>query len=129
MRATPSVEVEDPERMSLLGLMLAGLVRDNLGDPSLAGRAARLEGSLGVTAGRMKVTLVFDRGAIRVRRGLDPDLGACVTGSLAGLMRVSLGHGVLGAVLRGGTRVRGNPFFALRVMPLFRAPAAREDGR
>jgi hypothetical protein len=117
--------VHDIERMSLLGLMLAGVIRNNLATAQGAAVARRLKGSLGVTAGRMKITLRFAPDGVHLTRGHEMDLTARVRGSLDGLLQVSLGRGPIKAFLAGEVSFSGNPFFVLKVLPLMRV--ARGD--
>ena len=56
--------IVDQERMSLLGLMLGGVLTRNLSRPDGRAVARGLSGALGVTAGKMSVTLRFDRGPV-----------------------------------------------------------------
>jgi hypothetical protein len=120
----PSLTIADPERMSLLGHMLGGILETNLARREAADIARRLRGSLGVTAGRMSVTLVFEERGVTIARGLASRLRARIRGSLDGLLQVSLGKGPVRAFLAGDVSFSGNPFFALKVLPLFRAPGA-----
>jgi hypothetical protein len=124
MDERPSLTIADPERMSLLGHMLGGILETSLARRETAAVARRLRGSLGVTAGRMSVTLVFGEQGITIERGLATGLRARVRGSLDGLLQVSLGKGPVRAFLAGDMSFSGNPFFALAVLPLFRAPGA-----
>jgi hypothetical protein len=120
MSGAVELSIVDEERMSLLGLMLGGLLADNLALPEGAARARKLSGSLGVTAGKMSVTLRFDRGPVTVVRGLEDRLRARVRGSLDGLLQVSLGRGPVRSFLAGEVSFRGSPFFVLKVLPLMR---------
>ncbi len=116
--------IADPERMSLLGHMLGGILETNLARREAASLARRLRGSLGVTAGNMSVTLAFGERGVTITRGLSAGLKACIRGSLDGLLQVSLGKGPMRAFLAGDVSFSGNPFFALKILPLFRAPGA-----
>jgi hypothetical protein len=118
------LEIVDQERMSLLGLMLGGVLADNLALLEGAALARKLKGALGVTAGKMSVTLRFDRGPVSVVRGLEDQLRAQVRGSLDGLLQVSLGRGPVRSFLAGEVSFRGNPLFVLKVLPLMRVRRA-----
>jgi hypothetical protein len=118
------LDIVDRERMSLLGLMLGGVLADNLARPEGAALARKLSGALGVTAGKMSVTLRFDRGPVTVVRGLEDRLRARVRGSLDGLLQVSLGRGPVRSFLAGEVSFRGSPFFVLKVLPLMRTRRA-----
>jgi hypothetical protein len=127
---TPDVElvIEDRERMNLVGLMLGDVVARNLARPEGAALARRLRGAVGVTAGRMKITMVFDGGRVSVSRGLRPGLRARVSGSLDGLLQVSLGRGPIRSFLAGEVSIRGNPLFVLKLLPLIRALPPEKGG-
>ena len=129
MSEGPQLVFDDPQRMSLLGLMLGGLVADNLERAEGAARARKLRGKLGVTAGKMSVTMIFEGGGVTVKRGLEPDLRARVRGSLDGLLQVSLGRGPIRAFLAGEVSFRGNPIFVIRVLPLMRVPDRGKGAR
>jgi hypothetical protein len=116
----PKLIVENREEMSLLGLMLGGVLERSLERPDCARRARRLKGDLGVTAGKMSISLRFDRGEIRLVRGLPERPRARVRGSLDSLLQVSLGRGAVRAFLAGEVSFRGNPLFVLSVLPLMR---------
>ena len=128
MGGAPEFTIVDRERMSILGLMLGGIVEANLEDPRRAALARRLGGSLGVTAGKMSVTLSFRGDSIAMTRGLADRCRARVRGSLDGLLGVSLGKGPTRAFLSGEIGFSGNPLFALKTLPLPRAPPRRETG-
>ncbi len=119
MKTRAHLDMVDPESMSLLGLMMGRIIENNLAIPDLAKRAGRLRGKLGITAGKMSLTLNFDQGVIHLIRGLDSGLKASVSGSLAGLLSVSLGKGPVQSFLAGDVSFTGNPFFVLKVLPLF----------
>jgi hypothetical protein len=126
MSGDPALTIIDREQMSLLGLMLGGVLARNLSRPAGRAAAAKLSGALGVTAGRMSVTLRFDRGPVTLSRGLDDGLRARVRGSLDGLLQVSLGRGPVRSFLAGEVSFKGNPFFVLKVLPLMRVPPGEE---
>lgn len=125
MSDTSMLTIVDRERMSLLGLMLGGLIARNLELPEGRAAARRLSGALGITAGKMSVTLRFDRESVTLTRGLTERTRARVRGSLDGLLQVSLGRGPVRSFLAGEVSFRGNPLFALKVLPLMRI---RRDG-
>lgn len=120
MSDTPMLTIVDRERMSLLGLMLGGVIERNLALPEGRAAARKLSGSLGVTAGKMSVTLHFDRESVSLTRGLGEHLRARVRGSLDGLLQVSLGRGPVRSFLAGEVSFKGNPLFVLKVLPLMR---------
>ncbi len=96
--------------------------------PEKAARVRRLEGKLGVIAGRMSLTLEFDRSSVAVTRGLNDPLKATIRGSLSALLGVSLGQGIVGSFLSGDIGLSGNPFFALKTLPLFRVDRTEGKG-
>lgn len=115
------VTIEDPPRMNLLGLMLAHILERNLAHPRLKQRAARLSGEVAVQAGQMAVTLSFERGAVTVRRGAVERPRAAVRGSMADLLGLALGGGMVGPWLAGRLKTRGSLLLLLRLKPLLAA--------
>lgn len=114
--------IEDRDRMNLLGLMLGGVVASNLASTKGAALAARLKGALGVTAGKMSITVKFAGGEVTLSRGLESGLKSHVRGSLSTLLQVSLGRSPIGAFLSGNVSFTGNPLFLLKLIPLLRPP-------
>jgi len=121
--------IEDRGSISLLGLMLGEVVENNLRRPEGAALARRLRGSLGVVAGRMAITMSFEGDRVVLRRGIAERPRARIKGSLDGLLQVSLGRGAVRSFLAGDVSLRGNPFFALKLLPLMRAPPAEKGPR
>jgi hypothetical protein len=109
------VEVLEPERMNLLGLMLAGILERRLdGDPGL-------RGDVFIEAGAMQVTLCFsDRGVV-VSRGPAGRPIAHVRGTLGALLDCALGRGRVRAVLGGQLHVWGRPLSLFRLLRLLRS--------
>ncbi|MBW2275891.1 MAG: SCP2 sterol-binding domain-containing protein [Deltaproteobacteria bacterium] len=120
MSEQTDLTIVDRDRMSLLGLMLGGVLERSLASTEGRSAARKLSGNLGVTAGKMSVTLHFDGGAVTVTRGLDDRLKARVRGSLDGLLQISLGRGPVRSFLAGEVSFKGNPFFVLKALPLMR---------
>lgn len=116
-----NVEIADPDRMSLAGLLVASVLRRNLADPALASRAGRLRGAVGVDAGGMLLGLEFSGDGVRVSRGLPERPRVTILAPLDALLDVALGAGAVGAFLRRRVRFRGNPFLALRLLPFLRS--------
>lgn len=113
------VTIDDPPRMNLLGLMLGNLIERNLAaHEPLRRRLARLKGTVAVQAGEMRVTLCFGGGALAIRRGADPSARASIAGSMDTLLGLAQGRGMIGPVLAGRLKPRGNLLFLLRVKPL-----------
>ncbi len=115
------VTVDDPERMSLLGLILASIIRRNLEHEENLARLKRLDGAVAVTAGEMQVTLRFADGALTVTRAQEDKPRAAVSGTMDSLMGVSLGQGMVGPWLAGKLKTRGNLLFLLKMLPLMTA--------
>ena len=128
MEKKPELRIVDRERMSLLGLMIGGIIERGLMNPAKAALVPRLKGKLGVTAGRMSLTLEFDRRSVIVTRGLDASLKATISGSFSALLGVSLGKGIVGSFLSGDIGLSGNPLFALKTLPLFRVDRQEGEG-
>ena len=115
------VTIEDPPRMSLLGLILGSIIDRNLARPEHRQRGEKLAGSLVVQAGEMIVTLAFEGGRVRVSRGAADSPRSAVAGSLDALMALALGGGMVGPWLTGRLKTRGSLLFLLRVKPLLLA--------
>jgi len=126
MSEPSDLTIVDRDRMCLLGLMLGGVLARNLARPEIRAAARKLSGDLGVTAGKMSVTLSFDSGAVTVTRGIGNRPRARVRGSLDGLLQVSLGRGPVRSFLAGEVSFKGNPLFVLRALPLMRVQPAGE---
>ncbi|MCC6751463.1 MAG: SCP2 sterol-binding domain-containing protein [Deltaproteobacteria bacterium] len=117
-----AVQIEDPARMNLLGLMLAQLI-----DRNLTARRWRTHGPLTrvvVRGGRMAVTLVFGQGSFTIRRGAVDAPDAELTASLETLVDLALRGGILGALASGRLKVEGNTLALLRLRPLLRTRGA-----
>jgi hypothetical protein len=112
--------IVDRDQMSILGLMIGEIIASNIARPRGAALARRLKGNVGVTAGKMSVTLTFDKGPVKLIRGLVGKPRSRVRGTLAGLLRVSLGGLPIRSFLGGDLSISGNPLFLLRILPLIR---------
>ena len=105
----PTVRIDDPARMNILGLFLAAGLERNL---RVRGKACGLTGALTVDADGMRATVRFEDGGATVTREegkANVTLRAPLHRFVAALVRPGLG-----VFLR--IRVRGNPFFALKAM-------------
>ncbi len=112
------VTVDDPRRMSLLGLLLANIIERNLEQEDNRQRLGKLCGAVEVTAGEMKVNLCFADGKLTVARDVQERPRAAVSGSMSSLMGVALGRGMVGPWLTGQLKTRGNLLMLLRLLPL-----------
>jgi hypothetical protein len=117
----PSVVVVEPERMSVLGLILASLLRRRLAEPSARRHAHAMRGDVLVEASGMHVTLSFEPGRIWISRGAAAHPRARIRGTLAALLGAALGHDRLRNVLTGQLRVRGSALALWRLLALMRA--------
>jgi len=116
-----AVRIDQPERMSLLGLILASLLERNLADAHKARAAAAMHGKAVVRSGEMAVTIAFGAGGVVITRGAAPDANASLSGPLDALTDLSLGR----SLVRQGLRLtlRGNLLLLLRLWRLLRVPA------
>jgi hypothetical protein len=119
--------IQDRDRMNLLGLMLGGVVASNLASTKGAALASRLSGALGITAGKMTITVKFAGDEVTVSRGLQAGLKSHVRGSLNSLLQISLGRSPVGAFLAGDISFTGSLFFLLKLVPLLRPPIAEKS--
>jgi hypothetical protein len=114
------VIIEDPEHMSILGLLMRGLLETNLARPANAARAARLDGDVAVRAGSMGVTLRFGGGRVVILRDPGSKPRARVQGDMASLLTLVTGGGMAAPVLSRRVRVGGNLLMLLKMLPLIR---------
>jgi len=115
-------EVEAPERMHLLGLMLASMLARQLRDPALAAGARKIKRPVVIESSGMFAALCFDDHRVVVRR--DPPgerIAARIQGALMVLLDVALGRHRIRHVLSGRLRVRGSPLALLRLLALLRS--------
>ena len=117
-----SVAVEDPQKMNLLGLLLANVVERALENPKTQRKCGPMKGDVQVKAGRMSVRLRFNQGRVEVVRASDAGARASVRGDLETLTDVSLGGGVVRHFLSRRLRVAGNVLFLLKTLPFLRIP-------
>jgi ubiquinone biosynthesis protein UbiJ len=119
------VHVDQVETMNLLGLIVRGLLVENLRDPQKARRLYGLRGDVLIRADRMQVTLRIRDGDIHIVRGEPGPADAHVEGTLGGLLHVALGRGLFAHALRGEVAAGGRVGLILRLLPLLRVA----DGR
>jgi len=116
------VTIADPERMSMLGLMLGSVLERRLAKRGPARLARLLRGDILINASGMKVTLRFSGDQVEITR--DPPPGrptAEVSGTMAGMLDAALGRDRVRHVLRGDLKVRGRPDCLVGLLLLLRA--------
>jgi len=111
------VHVRDPDRMSLPGLLAAGLLERRL-------RSARmvLRGDVLLDVGGARVTLRFSDGGVEITRDPASEPIAEIHASYAALLDLAAGRPL--RALRSGMRVRGRPGVLLALMPLLRGESS-----
>ncbi|MCC6994664.1 MAG: hypothetical protein IT370_08655 [Deltaproteobacteria bacterium] len=109
------VRVLEPERMSLPGLMLQGILERARAAPS-----SRLRGEVLVDADGAQVTLRFSDQLVEITRAPAVRPVAVVRGTLRALLDAALGRGRVRAWLAGRLRVRGGPLTLLRLLGALR---------
>ncbi len=112
------VLVEQPERMSLLGLFLKGALEERL--PALERASPR--GELAISSPEMAVTLSCAADRVVLRPGVHGRPRAQVRGSMEALIQEARGR-IAGQVLRRRARVSGNPLALLPLARVFRSRA------
>lgn len=115
------VRLEGADEMNLLGLFMRS---------ALDARRETLDrvqpsGAIAMTAGAMSVTLDFAPDRLTIRKGVDDDARAHVTGSLEALIEVARGSNA--PLLRRQAKVSGNPLALLPLSKVFKQTAP--DGR
>ncbi len=112
------VTVINPENMNLLGLLMKGFFENRLQDETVARKASELHGAYHVTAGKMDVTLLFDKGNITIERGRSRPPLASIKGSMDALLGMITGKGYIWPVLTFKVRIGGNPLALLPLLPV-----------
>jgi len=115
----PQVQVDHPETMNLLGLMLGSILRRNM----LRGARRPRRGVLGVTAGPMNCSVEFSPEGVLIRRDRPARAKARLKADLETLIQIAQAPVRASAVAmtRGRMRISGNPIFLASMLPLFRA--------
>ena len=118
------VVVDRPETMNLLGLLMKGLLAENLANESKYAKARKLKGDVQVQAGQMIITLRFGDGLLTILCGPTDKPRARVKGEMAALLGVVLGKWgfIMRKALKGGIFPGGNVFFLLKILPLISEP-------
>ncbi|MBI5535338.1 MAG: hypothetical protein HY898_21600 [Deltaproteobacteria bacterium] len=116
------VQVNDPEHMNLLGLLIQGFLSQQLAIPRLERKARRMRGNFGVRVADMAITLSFSPEGVVVHKGIAPRVRAMVEGAMNEMIPMVTGGGgmipAVIAVLEGRITISGNPFALLGLMPL-----------
>ncbi len=120
------VRIPDLPRANLLALLLVGLLEASASDARAVARLARLCGTVRVQAGTMAVLLVFDGHGVEVRPDRGEPARATLRGSMAGLVAMVTGGGLVAPVLAGRVRPSGDVLLLLRMAPLLLRGARRE---
>jgi hypothetical protein len=107
------VRIHEPDRMSLPGLLAAGLL-----ERRLAGARLRVRGDVVLDISGARVTLRFGDGVVEVTREPAVDPIAELVGNYAALIDLAAGHRL--RALRTGMRVRARPGVLLALTPLLR---------
>jgi hypothetical protein len=115
------VTVNEPETMNILGLLMRGLLSDNLSKPRNLKRGQRMKGDIAVKAGKMTVTLRFVEGHLTIIRGETEKPRARVGGDMSTLLGVVTGKGMVWPFLTGKLKIGGNPFVLLKMLPFIKA--------
>jgi hypothetical protein len=116
------VVIDDPNNMNLLGLLMKGLLATNMDNARKYSSAKKIAADIQVQAGRMIITLRFNKGILTIIRGPSPNPNASVTGTMAALLGVVIGKGLVSNFLSGNIRIGGNPLMLLKVLPLISEP-------
>jgi hypothetical protein len=115
------VVLVEPERMNLLGLMLASLIGRRLDDAGARRHAHHLAGQVFVQAGEMQLTLSFTSAEVRIRRGKAPGpKAASIRGTLTALLDAAQGRRRVLHVLRGELVAWGWPTTMWHMLSLLR---------
>jgi hypothetical protein len=109
------VRIHQPDRMSLPGLLAAGILQRRLGD---GGRKVSLRGDVVLDVAGAQVTLRFGDGTVEVTRDEAVDPIAEIHGGYASLVALASGHRV--RAFRAGMRVRGGAANLIALLALFR---------
>ncbi len=121
------VVLDQPETQNLLGLLLRNMLEVNLADEANYNRIRGTKGDVQVQAGDMVITLRLDGQGLTIISGAQDQPKASVRGGMGAFLNVARGGGVVGPVLSGHIKIKGNPLLLLKLMPLLRAPKEVES--
>lgn len=111
------LKIDNPENMSLLGLILANMLKKNLQNQDVSRLVEKLSSSINIKAGRMKANLSFKNGEVLIIRGFLSNADASVSGTLDAFIDLGLRRNLLNRFLRGNVKIGGN---ILKLLPLLR---------
>jgi hypothetical protein len=121
-RERTEITLIEPERMNLLGLLVASLLERRLVDSGARRHFQALNGYVQIEAGTMRIVLGFGAGGLEIRRGNAPvPPVANVRGTLIALLDAALGRRRVEHVLRGELLAWGRPIALWRLLCLIRA--------
>ncbi|MCC6574977.1 MAG: hypothetical protein IT462_14450 [Planctomycetes bacterium] len=103
-----------------MGLLMRGLLESSLAGERGRAAARKLRGDVRICAGTMSVTMSFSADEIVLRASGNTRPRANVRGEMKPLLEMVAGGGLIGPVLRGKVKVRGNLLMLLRLLPLIR---------
>lgn len=115
-----NVVLDNSADMNLIGLILRGIIESNLENEALARKIEKLAGNVAVEAGGMKATLSFNKGELRIIRGSTPKARARISGGMMPFVDFALGRKRIRNIFKGKIKPRGNLFFLLKLLPLFK---------
>jgi len=122
------IVLDSPEQMNLLGLLMKGLLEENLSRPGRLAGVRKLRGDVLVQAGQMSVTLRFGDDGLLVVAGRVGRPRATVRGGMTALLGVVTRQGgLVRPVLAGRVKVSGNLLLLLRMLPLIRVAGPRRE--
>jgi hypothetical protein len=120
--ARTTVTVIEPDRMNVLGLMLASVLERRLDSERGARTLRKLCGTVVIDSNGMRVALVFDRRSVAIRRSAPAGrVRAQIRGTLMALLDAALGRRLVHHLLTGRLRARGGPFVLWHVLRLLHA--------
>ena len=116
------VTLVEPDKMNLLGLILASIIRRRMAEPGAQHHARNLCGRLLIEAGGMTVGLSFHHRQVRIQRGAPAlPVKAHIRGSLTALVDAALARRRIFHFAHGDLRVWGWPLTLWHFFHLVRA--------